>query len=151
MTAIRGPILLSMGLHGLFAVVLAVAPLGAKAVLEPRQEITIDLIEPAATQPAHYQVGEDQMDGRGMLAQQVQCLDPVGGREHRISGMLERVDCGAAQLRLVFRLLVLVDIRLWFLLPDRWRRESNRCQVLSRCRVPLILSARWRSCQMAKA
>ena len=52
MTAIRGPILLSMGLHGLFAVVLAVAPLGAKAVFEPRQEITIDLIEPAPTPPA---------------------------------------------------------------------------------------------------
>ena len=52
MTAIRGPILLSTGLHGLFAVVLAVAPLGAKAVLEPRQEITIDLIEPAPTPPA---------------------------------------------------------------------------------------------------
>jgi TonB family protein len=52
MTAIRGPILLSMGLHCLFAVVLAVAPLGAKGVLEPRQEITIDLIEAAATPPA---------------------------------------------------------------------------------------------------
>src|SRR5207253_10205513 len=55
MTAIRGPILLSTGLHGLFAVVLAVAPLGAKAVLEPRQEITIDLIEaptPPAVEPA---------------------------------------------------------------------------------------------------
>jgi protein TonB len=51
MTAIRGPILLSTGLHGLFAVVLAVAPLGAKAVLEPRQEITIDLIETAPTPP----------------------------------------------------------------------------------------------------
>src|SRR5881227_2755502 len=52
MTAIRGPIILSTGLHGLFAVVLAVAPLGAKAVLEPRQEITIDLVEPAPTPPA---------------------------------------------------------------------------------------------------
>ena len=52
MTAIRGPIFLSAGLHGLFAVILAVAPLGAKAVLEPRQEITIDLIEPAPTPPA---------------------------------------------------------------------------------------------------
>jgi protein TonB len=52
MTAIRGPILLSTGLHGLFAVVLAVALLGAKAVWEPRQEITIDLIEAAPTPPA---------------------------------------------------------------------------------------------------
>lgn len=51
MTAIRGPIILSTGLHGLFAVVLAVAPLGAKAVLEPRQEITIDLIQAAPTPP----------------------------------------------------------------------------------------------------
>jgi protein TonB len=46
MTALRLPILVSMGLHGVFAVVLALVPLGVKAVFEQRQQITVALIEP---------------------------------------------------------------------------------------------------------
>src|SRR5712691_8551039 len=32
----------------------------------------VDLIEPAATEPAHYEIGENQLDRRGMVAEQVQ-------------------------------------------------------------------------------
>ena len=150
MTAIRGPILLSMGLHGLFAVVLAVAPLGAKAVLEPRQEITIDLIEPLRLLPRLSLL--TPLSGRNYLRQSFATLSN-GTRAPRIS-VRERFILGDWRVWLMpipKRLLVLAGIRLWFLLPGRWRRQSNRCQVLSRCRGPFILSARWRSCQMAKA
>jgi TonB family protein len=46
MTALRLPIFVSMGLHGVFAAVLALAPFGIKAVFEQRSDITVDLIEP---------------------------------------------------------------------------------------------------------
>jgi protein TonB len=46
MNALRLPILVSMGLHGVFAVVLALVPLSVKAVFDQRQEITVALIEP---------------------------------------------------------------------------------------------------------
>jgi TonB family protein len=51
MTALRLPILVSMGLHGMIAVVLALVPLGVKAVFEQRQEITVALIEPMPSPP----------------------------------------------------------------------------------------------------
>src|SRR3989442_10561778 len=37
-----------------------------------------------------------------MLAQQMQRLDPVSRRQYGVTGMLERVDGRAAQLRLIF-------------------------------------------------
>jgi hypothetical protein len=42
------------------------------------------------------------MDRRGVLAQQMQRLDPVGRGDHRVPGVLECVHRGATQLRLVF-------------------------------------------------
>jgi protein TonB len=46
MTAIRFPILLSLGLHGLAVAVLSLVPFGAKAVFQERHEISVELVEP---------------------------------------------------------------------------------------------------------
>ena len=46
MSPLRLPILLSIGFHLVFVVVLILLPLAAKAVFEPRQEITLYLMEP---------------------------------------------------------------------------------------------------------
>jgi len=46
MTAIRFPILLSLGLHGLAVGILSLVPFGAKAVFEERHEIRVELVEP---------------------------------------------------------------------------------------------------------
>lgn len=51
MMAMRAPILVSMGLHVVFAVLLAVAPLGARAVFAPPDEIMVHLIEPVPSPP----------------------------------------------------------------------------------------------------
>src|SRR6266513_2768536 len=61
----------------------------------------IDLIEPAAAQPAHHEIGEDQVDRRGVLAQQLQRLEPVRGGQDVVPGVLQRVHRRAAQLRLI--------------------------------------------------
>ena len=51
MTPLRLPIFLSIGFHLVFVVVLFLLPLAAKAVYEPRKEITLYLMDPVASAP----------------------------------------------------------------------------------------------------
>src|SRR6266545_6088392 len=51
----------------------------------------VALIQPAPTQPAHDEVGEDEMDRRRVLAQELQGFNPVGRRQHGVPGVLECV------------------------------------------------------------
>jgi protein TonB len=96
MTPLRFPIIMSLALHVVFAVVLVLVPLAAKAVFESRQDMTVYLMEPVPSasvaeqaessdkpevpltrmdqpvdkgqQPAHHVVGAtNQMAGRAVM------------------------------------------------------------------------------------
>jgi TonB family protein len=55
MTPLRLPIIVSLALHAVSAVVLILVPFVAKAVFEPRQEMTVYLMEPVSSAPAVQQ------------------------------------------------------------------------------------------------
>ena len=61
MRPLRLPIIVSLALHVVFAVVLILVPLAAKAVFEPRQDMTVYLMEPVSSASVAEQAESSDM------------------------------------------------------------------------------------------